>query len=359
MSVAIITGSGGLVGSEAAIFFAAKGFTVVGIDNDMRCSLFGEHASTRRSWTKLQKKLPSYVHVDSDIRDSVAMDRVFARYGSSCAVVIHAAGQPSHDWAAQQPVVDFSINAVGTQVLLECCRKSCPDSVFIFCSTNKVYGDTPNRLPLMECKTRWELPKTHTFGEYGVDETMSIDRTMHSLFGVSKCAADLLVQEYGSYFGIKTACFRAGCLTGPAHAGAQQHGFLSYLIKSAVARRPYTIFGHKGKQVRDNLHASDLIKAFWLFFENPRVSEVYNIGGGRRSNCSVIEAIEMIATMTGEPFVWQYDHVHRPGDHIWWISDTRRFEQQFPTWQLTYSCSEIVSEIYAASVERALIIDAD
>jgi CDP-paratose 2-epimerase len=352
MSVAIITGAGGLVGSEAAKFFAAKGLNVVGIDNDMRSRLFGVDASTRWSWTSLQKKLPCYSHVEADIRDGDAIGRVFARYGSNIAVVIHAAGQPSHDWATKEPSVDFAINAVGTQVVLEASRKYCPNGVFIFCSTNKVYGDAPNHLPLVECKTRWELLSAHPFGPFGIDETMSIDHTMHSLYGVSKCAADLLVQEYGRYFGMKTACFRAGCLTGPGHAGTQQHGFLSFLVKCAVTKQPYTILGYQGKQVRDNLHAFDLINAFWLFFESPQIGEVYNIGGGRQSNCSVIEAIRTIEELTGEPLAWSHNDVHRPGDHIWWISDTRRFEGQFPSWRLTYDISTIVSEIYGAHAER-------
>src|SRR5690242_6039948 len=301
MGVAIITGSGGLIGSEAVRFFAAKGLTVVGIDNDMRARFFGPEASTRWSWTELQRTTPSYTHVEADIRDTTAIDRVFEKYRHDIAVVIHTAAQPSHDWAAREPLTDFTVNAQGTLILLEATRRHCPDAVFLFCSTNKVYGDTPNRLPLVELETRWELPASHLFGEHGIDESMSIDATTHSLFGVSKCAADLLVQEYGRYFGLKTACFRGGCLTGPGHSGAQLHGFLAYLVKCAVTGKPYTVFGHKGKQVRDNIHARDLVSAFWHFFERPRQGEVYNIGGSRFANCSMLEAIRIAEELTGRP----------------------------------------------------------
>jgi CDP-paratose 2-epimerase len=352
MGVAIITGSGGLIGSEAVRFFAAKGLTVVGIDNDMRARFFGPEASTRWSWTELQRTTPSYTHVEADIRDAAAIDRVFEKYGRDIAVVIHTAAQPSHDWAAREPLTDFSVNAQGALILLEATRRNCPDAVFLFCSTNKVYGDTPNRLPLVECGFRWELPPSHPFGEHGIDESMSIDASTHSLFGVSKCAADLLVQEYGRYFGLKTACFRGGCLTGPGHSGAQLHGFLAYLVKCAVTGQPYTVFGYKGKQVRDNIHSRDLVNAFWKFFERPRAGEVYNIGGSRFANCSMLEAIRIAEDLTGRPMNWTYRDEARTGDHIWWISDVRRFQSHYPGWRLTCDLRTTMAEIHAACAER-------
>jgi CDP-paratose 2-epimerase len=352
MSIAIITGAGGLIGSAAAKLMAAKGLTVVGIDNDMRARLFGCGASTRWSWTNLQQTLPSYSHVEADIRDAEAIGSLFLKYGHNIAVVIHAAGQPSHDWAGREPVTDFSINAQGTLLLLEAARRYCPDAVFIFCSTNKVYGDTPNRLPLEEKQTRWELPSTHPFGGHGIDETMSIDGTMHSLLGVSKCAADLLVQEYGRYFGMKTCCFRCGCITGPSAAGAQLHGFLPYLVKCAVTKQSYTVFGFKGKQVRDNLHAFDLANAFWHFFQDPRSGEVYNIGGSRQANCSVIEAITAVEKLTMCSMNWTYSEHHRAGDHQWWISDIRRFQSHFPQWRLEYDIRAMLADIQGACMER-------
>lgn len=353
MNVAIITGAGGLIGSEAARFFAGKGLTVVGIDNDMRARFFGAEASTRWSWTDLQKTVPSYTHVEADIRDADAVGRVFEKYGRGIAVVIHTAAQPSHDWAAREPLTDFTVNAQGTLILLEATRRHCPDAVFLFCSTNKVYGDTPNRLPLVERDTRWELPPSHPFGEHGIDESMSIDASTHSLFGVSKCAADLLVQEYGRYFDMKTTCFRGGCLTGPGHSGAQLHGFLAYLVKCAVTGQPYTVFGYKGKQVRDNIHSRDLVSAFWHFFERPRAGEVYNMGGSRYANCSILEAIRIAEELTGRPMNWTYRDEARTGDHIWWISDVRRFQSHYPGWRLTCDLRTTMAEIQAACAERA------
>jgi CDP-paratose 2-epimerase len=353
MGVAIVTGAGGLIGAEAAQFFCRKGLVIVGIDNDMRSRFFGPDASTRWSWVNLQRTLPFYTHVEADIRDSEMIEQVFSRYGGNISLVIHAAAQPSHDWAASEPTVDFTVNANGTLNLLEATRRHCPDAVFIFCSTNKVYGDTPNRLPLEERETRWELPATHPFAAHGIDETMSIDASMHSLFGVSKAAADLLVQEYGRYFGIKTACFRGGCLTGPGHSGAQLHGFLSYLVKCAVTGEPYTVFGYNAKQVRDNIHSFDLVNAFWQFFQNPRVGEIYNIGGGRKANCSVREAIDIVEKLAGRPMNCTYSDNHRAGDHIWWISDLRRFQSHYPEWRLTYDIRSTIAEIHDSFVERS------
>jgi CDP-paratose 2-epimerase len=352
MGVAVVTGAGGLVGAEAAKLFTRKGHVVVGIDNDMRSLFFGADASTRWSWIDLQRTLPFYTHVEADIRDREAIERVFLRYGANISIVIHAAAQPSHDWAAREPIVDFTVNANGTLNLLEATRRHCPEAVFIFCSTNKVYGDAPNRLPLEEHETRWELQAGHQFATHGIDETMSIDASMHSLFGVSKTAADLLVQEYGRYFGLKTACFRGGCLTGPGHAGARLHGFLSYLVKCAVTGEPYTVFGHKAKQVRDNIHAFDLANAFWHFFENPRCGEVYNIGGGRDANCSVIEAIGIVEEIHGRAMNWAYRDEPRVGDHVWWISDVRRFRSHYPDWRLTYDLRRTMAEIHDACLER-------
>jgi CDP-paratose 2-epimerase len=352
MGVAIVTGAGGLVGAEAAKFFSRKGLVVVGIDNDMRALFFGAGASTRWAWVDLQRTVPFYTHVEADIRDREAIELVFSRYGANVSIVIHAAAQPSHDWAARDPIVDFTVNANGTLNLLDATRRHCPDAVFIFCSTNKVYGDTPNRLPLEEHETRWELKAGHRFAAHGIDETMSIDDSTHSLFGVSKAAADLLVQEYGRYFGLKTGCFRGGCLTGPGHSGAQLHGFLSYLVKCAVTHESYTVFGYKAKQVRDNIHSFDLVNAFWQFFQDPRCGEVYNIGGGREANCSMIEAIGIVEHLTGRAMNWAYRDEHRGGDHIWWISDVRRFQDHYPDWRLTYDLRRTMAEIHDACIER-------
>jgi CDP-paratose 2-epimerase len=326
---------------------------VVGVDNDMRARFFGPSASTRWSWLALKQELPFYTHVEADVRDADAIDEVFARYGRNVSIVIHTAAQPSHDWAAREPLTDFTVNANGTLVLLEAVRKHCPDAIFIFCSTNKVYGDTPNGLPLIERETRFELDPGHAFAPHGIDESMSIDASKHSLFGVSKCAADLMVQEYGRYFGMKTACFRGGCLTGPGHSGAQLHGFLSYLVKCAVAGEPYTVFGYKAKQVRDNIHSFDLVNAFWHVFQQPRCGEVYNIGGSRFANCSVLEAIAKIEALTGRPMNWTYSDDNRAGDHIWWISDVRRFSRHYPDWSLTYDIDTTINEIHDSFVQRS------
>jgi CDP-paratose 2-epimerase len=350
MSVAIITGSAGLIGAEATRFFAARGFDVVGIDNDMRRYFFGEDASTVWSRQRLEAGVKNYRHYDIDVRDQSALETIFKRYGSRTALVLHAAAQPSHDWAAREPFTDFTVNANGTLNLLEFTRRYAPEAVFIFTSTNKVYGDAPNHLPLVELETRWELDPNHPFSAAGIDETMSIDATLHSLFGASKVAADVLVQEYGRYFGMKTACFRGGCLTGPGHAGAQLHGFLAYLVKCAVTDTPYTVFGYKGKQVRDNIHSYDLVNAFWHFFLKPRSGEVYNIGGGRFSNCSMLEAIAITEQLTGRPLRWSYKEDNRVGDHIWWISNIRKMREHYPDWLLTYSIEQIITEIYEEQV---------
>lgn len=352
MTAVLITGSAGLIGSEAARFFASQGLDVVGIDNDMRQYFFGPDATTSPVRRRLEATLPSYTHRDIDIRNGDEVNRIFAKYDRDLLAVIHTAAQPSHDWAAREPFTDFGINATGTLNLLEATRNHAPGAAFIFTSTNKVYGDTPNRLPLVEHETRWEPPETHPFAERGIDESMSIDHSMHSLFGASKAAADLMVQEYGRYFGMNTACFRGGCLTGPNHAGAELHGFLAYLVKCAVQSTEYTVFGYGGKQVRDNIHASDLINAFWHYFNDPRPGEAYNIGGGRFANCSVLEAITMCEERTGRPMSWAYSDKHRQGDHIWWISDTTKFRSHYPTWDLAYDIERTIDEIYEAAAER-------
>ncbi len=352
MSVVIVTGSTGLIGSETVRFFAKQGMDVVGIDNDMRAEFFGAEASTAWNQAVLEKEVPTYRHINADIRDEAAMQSLFQRYGSDLQVVVHCAAQPSHDWAASDPFKDFTVNANGTLVLLETTRQHCPDAVFIFTSTNKVYGDAPNELPLVETETRWELVD-HPYAEFGIDETMRIDQCKHSLFGASKVAADVLVQEYGRYFGMKTAIFRGGCLTGPAHSGTQLHGFLAYLAKCAVTGTPYTVFGYKGKQVRDNIHSHDLVTMFWEFFQNPRVAEVYNTGGSRHSNCSMLEAIQICEELSGREMNWSYEETNRIGDHIWWIGDVRKFQGHYPNWSYRYSIREILEEIVEAQKDRA------
>jgi CDP-paratose 2-epimerase len=352
MSVALITGSAGLVGSEAVAYFASLGMEVVGIDNGMREEFFGKEASTAWVRDRLLAEVPRYHHFETDIRDGNGISNIFAHYGRGTAVVIHTAAQPSHDWAASDPTTDFSVNANGTSVLLEATRRFAPDAVFIYTSTNKVYGDLPNFLPLVERETRWEVDAGHPYAKNGIPESMSLDRTTHSLFGVSKAAADLLVQEYGRYFGMKTACFRGGCLTGPNHSGTQLHGFLAYLMKCAVRDEPYTIFGYKKKQVRDNIHSADLIRAFHEFFKVPRCGEVYNMGGGRHSNCSMLEAISLCERITGKPLHCKYVDENRRGDHIWWISDVSHFQQQYPDWKLQYDVPLILQEIYEYNCDR-------
>ena len=341
----VVTGSAGLIGAETCRFFAQQGFAIAGIDNDLRQTFFGPEASTRWSREQLQTSLPHYLHHEIDIRDEGAVGRVFAEYGTDITAVVHTAAQPSHDWAATAPFVDFSVNAQGTRVLLEATRRHCPDAAFVFTSTNKVYGDTPNLLPLVELETRWEIDRGHPYYEHGIDEAMSIDQTKHSLFGVSKVAADVLVQEYGRYFGMKTVCFRGGCLTGPGHSGAKLHGFLAYLVKCAVTGTPYTILGYKGKQVRDNIHAFDLVNMFWHFIQAPRPGEVYNAGGGRHSNCSILEAISLIERLVGTRMTLLRSDENRIGDHIWYISDTRKFQAHYPGWQHRYDLEETIRQI--------------
>ncbi|HEX6848560.1 MAG TPA: NAD-dependent epimerase/dehydratase family protein [Chitinophagaceae bacterium] len=348
MQTVIVTGSSGLIGSEAVRFFYAKGFRVIGIDNDMRSYFFGETASTRPTLIKLQTDLPDYIHFSTDIRNHEDLNKIFSDYSSSIEAVIHTAAQPSHDWAAKEPITDFSVNATGTLNLLEATRKYSPRAVFIFTSTNKVYGDTPNLLPLIETETRWEIDPAHPFAQYGIDETMSIDQSKHSVFGVSKVAADVMVQEYGRYFGMKTGIFRGGCLTGPAHAGAELHGFLAYLILCTIHRKPYKIFGYKGKQVRDNIHSKDLINAFWEFFNAPRYGEVYNMGGSRFANISMLEAIKKIEHFSGNKLDYTVLGDARSGDHIWYVSDVRKFQGHYPNWKYVYDMDKTIKEMVDA-----------
>lgn len=351
MSVAIVTGSAGLIGSETVRFLHDQGLEVVGIDNDMRAYFFGPNASTRWNTTRL-RTLPRFTHLDADIRDENAIGRVFSEMGKNITLVVHTAAQPSHDWAAREPLTDFSVNATGTLVMLEAARKHSPDAVFIFTSTNKVYGDTPNFLPLVEKEMRYEVDPSHPYAAHGIDETMSLDQTKHSLFGASKVAADVLAQEYGRYFGMKTGTFRGGCLTGPAHSGAELHGFLAYLVDCVVQGKPYRVFGYKGKQVRDNIHSYDLVNAFWHFFRNPRPGAVYNLGGSRHSNCSMLEAIRAVEKLAGKTLSFSLEEGARSGDHVWWVSDVRKFRKDYPDWSYRYDLDAILSEMVAAAKER-------
>jgi len=350
MSVVLVTGSCGLIGSETSSFFAEKGFDIVGIDNNMRKSFFGADGSILWNKKRLEKQYKNYRHYFVDIRRENKINAIFKKYNKDIALIVHAAAQPSHDWAAKDPMVDFGVNATGTIVLLEALRKFCPQVVFIFTSTNKVYGDTPNRLPLVEKEKRFELPNDHKYYQ-GIDESMSIDNCLHSVFGASKVAADVMVQEYGKYFNLKTGIFRGGCLTGPAHSGAELHGFLSYLVKCAVTKRKYKIYGYKGKQVRDNIHSFDLVNAFYHFFQQPRYGEVYNIGGSRFANISVLEAIEICEKLTGEKFDYEYINTNRIGDHIWWISDVSKFQSHYPEWKFKFGIEDTIKQIFQAQKE--------
>ena len=350
--VAIITGAGGLIGSAAATRFASLGLDVVGIDNDMRAVFFGKEASTAGNLASLGAALGrAFTHHSIDVRDDAAIDALIASLGRNIAVVVHTAAQPSHDWAAREPLTDFGINAVGTLNMLEATRRHCPEAPFIFTSTNKVYGDTPNRLPLEEHEARWEIAADHTYAD-GIREDMSIDHTLHSIFGVSKAAADLMVQEYGRYFDMPTVCFRGGTLTGPAHAATELHGFLGYVMRCTMTNTPYTVFGYGGKQVRDAIHCDDVASAFEAFFRAPRVAEVYNLGGGRHANCSVREAIALSQDIAGRELTWSYDDTNRVGDHIWWIGSNERFATHYPSWKLTRDIPTILREIHDANVDR-------
>ncbi|PSR01086.1 MAG: NAD-dependent epimerase [Bacteroidetes bacterium SW_11_45_7] len=352
MDIALITGSTGLIGSESVAFLADKFDLIIGIDNDMRAYFFGNGASTNWNKSVLQEKYSNYQHHDIDIRKVDQLTEIYEKYQKDIKLIVHTAAQPSHDWAAKEPFVDFSVNATGTLNLLELSRLYCPDTVFIFTSTNKVYGDNPNYLPLVEWPKRWEVEQSHKYYERGIDEEMSIDRTTHSLFGASKVAADVLVQEYGYYFNMETASFRGGCLTGPNHSGAQLHGFLAYLMKCAITGSHYKIFGYKGKQVRDNIHSYDLVNMFWHFYQNPRCGEVYNAGGSRFANCSMLEAIELCEKITGNKMNYSYSEQNRVGDHIWYISDVQKFKNHYPEWDYYYDLTSTLEQMYNSMRER-------
>ena len=352
MSVAVITGSAGLIGSEATRYFGAAGMDVVGVDNDMRRVFFGEEASTAHNVRDLQNELGGrYAHHSLDIRDRAAVDALFARHGKS-----RRPGHPHRRPALPRLGRPRAVHRLRRQRgghlnVLEAVRQHCPEAVFIFTSTNKVYGDTPNRLPLVEQETRYEIAPGHTY-EAGIREDMSIDQCLHSLFGASKVAADVLVQEYGRYFGLRTACFRGGTLTGPQHAATQLHGFLAYLMRCIMTETPYTIFGYKGKQVRDAIHSNDLIRAFDAFYRAPRIAEVYNIGGGRFSNCSMLEGIEAGQRIAGKQLRSTYQDQNRVGDHVWWVGDNGKFSAQYPEWKQEYDIQAILQEIYQANEDR-------
>jgi CDP-paratose 2-epimerase len=352
VSTVIVTGSGGLIGSESVRYFAEAGHDVIGIENDMRARFFGPSASTASITARLRESYPNeFRSVDLDIRDAEGVDRVFAAAATDLELVVHTAAQPSHDWAASDPQADFTVNANGTLNLLEATRRHKPEATFAFCSTNKVYGDRPNYLPLQELATRLELPEDHEYFA-GIPVTMSIDHTLHSLFGASKAAADLIVQEYGRYFDMPTVCFRGGCLTGPAHRGAQLHGFLAYLMRCVVSGDPYTVFGYGGKQVRDNIHALDVVRAFEAFHRRPTAGAVYNLGGGRGNSISMLEAIEACERISGRTLHWTLSDDARTGDHRWWISDLDAFRADYPAWDITYDLERTLQEIHDANAEQ-------
>jgi len=348
MKTALVTGSGGLIGSESVRRLVSEGYFVLGIDNDMRAYFFGVEASTKWNSSKLISEFPnSYLHFPIDIRDSQQINRIFTEY--EIELIIHAAAQPSHDWAANDPKLDFEINATGTLNLLEAFRTFRPEATFIFTSTNKVYGDTPNTLEFIEQESRWELPEQHKFFN-GIDESMSVDASTHSIFGASKLSADILVQEYGRYFNLNTGVFRGGCLTGPMHSAAQLHGFLSYLVKSVASKKTYTIFGYKGKQVRDNIHSFDLVEMFLQFHDNPKSGAIYNVGGGRRNSISILEAAKWLGDALETSPQLEYQEKPRIGDHIWYISDTSKFERDYPNWRMTYSIDKLLAEMVSAAL---------
>jgi len=347
----IVTGSCGLIGVESCLFFDKKGYDILGIDNDMRSYFFGDGASTRKNLKHLMGTIKNYKQYDFDIRDMVSMERVFEQYGSNIECVIHTAAQPSHDWAVKEPITDFTINALGTLNLLELTRKHCKDATFIFTSTNKVYGDRPNAIyncdfEIKELDTRYEAYDKKTGELYSVDEDMSIDGCKHSVFGASKVAADVMVQEYGRYHDMNTVCFRGGCLTGSKHSGAELHGFLSYLIKCMKNDKPYTVFGYKGKQVRDNIDSWDMVNAFWHYHQNPIPASVYNMGGGRENSVSMMEVIDIINEEMGSDWNnYTISDENRIGDHIWYISNLDKFKKDYPDWNITKNIREIVREM--------------
>ena len=344
MSVVIITGSSGLVGSESVEFFCKKGFDVVGIDNNLRNHFFGKDGSTIWVKKKLLNKHKNFKSNNIDIRNFYSVEKIFKKYKKNISLIIHCAAQPSHDYGKKFPILDFNVNATGTLNLLELTKRYCPDSPFIFMSTNKVYGDNPNKLKIIEKSKRWELKEKDTFFK-GIDEKFSIDNCTHSFFGVSKTYADLIVQEYGKNIGLKTVSFRGGCITGPNHSGAKLHGFLSYLVKSSLTKKSYSLIGYKGKQVRDNLHSFDLVNCFWEFYKKPKYGEVYNMGGGRYSNCSVLEALDIVEKLKNINIKKKIIKENRVGDHIWYVSNTKKFKKDYPNWKQKYNTKKIIEEL--------------
>jgi CDP-paratose 2-epimerase len=345
----LVTGSSGLIGSEVAHYFAELGWDVHGIDNNLRADFFGLEGDTRWNQRRLQATHPAFLHHELDIRDRAAVLQCIETLRPE--LIVHTAAQPSHDLAASRPFDDFDINAGGTFNLLEATRRHAPEAVFIHMSTNKVYGDRPNTIRLKELPTRWDYDDLLYAG--GIAEDFSIDQSKHSLFGASKVAADVMVQEYGRYFGIKSCCLRGGCLTGPNHSGVELHGFLSYLIRCNCEGRPYRIYGYQGKQVRDNIHSLDVARFMHAFFENPRCGEVYNLGGGRANSVSILEAFEKVAGITGKPMRSEYNNQNRAGDHICYISDLSKMRAHYPGWDVTKSLEDIFEEILAAQFQRA------
>jgi CDP-paratose 2-epimerase len=344
MSIALITGSNGLIGSESAYFFSSKGFDVVGVDNNFRELFFGKEGSTIWQKKNLKDKIKKYVHFNTDIRNYSNLAKVFRKFKKRIAVIIHCAAQPSHDYGKKFPKLDFDINAKGTLNMLELTKLYCPQAVFIHMSTNKVYGDNPNKLNIVEKSKRWEL-KNNDKNYKGIKENFSLDGCTHSFFGVSKVYSDLIAQEYGLNIGLKTSIFRGGCITGPNHSGAKLHGFLSYLVKKSLKERKYSMIGYKGKQVRDNIHSSDLVNCFWEVFKKPKKGEVYNIGGGRFSNCSIIEALEIVEKTAGIQIKKEYIRTNRVGDHIWYISNLSKFKKNYPNWIQKYNTNKILEEL--------------
>ncbi|HVN85510.1 MAG TPA: NAD-dependent epimerase/dehydratase family protein [Candidatus Binatia bacterium] len=340
----LVTGSSGLIGSEAVLWFDGQGHRVLGVDNNMRADFFGPKGDTSWRLARLRESTRRFDHSAADIRDRAAMFRLWEDFRPD--LIIHCAAQPSHDLAATRPLDDFDVNAVGTVNLLEATRRFTPEAVFILMSTNKVYGDAPNYLPLVEQDTRYDYADPNDYN--GIKETLSIDQCLHSVFGASKVAADVMAQEYGRYFGLRTGVFRGGCLTGPSHSGVELHGFLNYLVKVAKAGECYTIFGYKGKQVRDQIHSYDVIQALWAFAQNPKPGEVYNLGGGRANNASVMECVTKLEALTGRKLQTQYVEQNRKGDHICYISDLTKFQAHYPHWRLTYSLDQILEELVAA-----------
>jgi CDP-paratose 2-epimerase len=344
----LVTGSSGLIGSEAVEHFDRQGHAVVGIDNNMRREFFGAAGDTLWNLERLKSSTKNFTHFSVDIRDRVALDELFR--SRRFDLIVHCAAQPSHDKARDIPILDFEVNALGTINLLEATRQHSPEAVFVFLSTNKVYGDAPNEVSLTELPTRWEYARPEDF--HGISENCRIDRTLHSLFGASKAAADLVAQEYGRYFKMNVGIFRGGCLTGPSHSGVELHGFLSYLVKANLNGLKYSVFGYKGKQVRDNIHSHDVVSAIEAFASNPSPGEVYNMGGGRENSVSMLEAIEKIEQLTGKKLNWTYVDENRKGDHICYISDLRKFKSHYPNWQITKSLDDILKEIVAAESSR-------